>query len=54
MIGYSTLPVRWDAMDRPGYSLSLAGYSQDRLDSFARTDRSIVDLAREEWELRRA
>ena len=54
IVGYSTLPVRLDAMDKPGYSLSLAGYLQGRLDSLARTSRSVVGLAREEWEHCRA
>ena len=54
IVGCGTLPVRLDAMDKPGYSLSLAGYLQGRLDSLARTSRSVVGLAREEWEHCRA
>ena len=26
IVGYGTLPVRLDAMNRPGYSVSLAGF----------------------------
>ena len=43
IVGYGTLPVRLDAMNGPGYSISLAGLSRDDwIVLRARVDRSSI------------
>ena len=43
IVGYGTLPVRLDAMNRPGYSVSLAGFLRgDWIVLRARVDQSLT------------